>query len=303
MQKTIMKFLMWFLVAIVALPAMIFSLPTYAKAKETVRPVTSLLLSDNPNDNGWFDKVIFIKLKPDGDGTTYFQWNSNVGAWSEYDQPIRAWQGENTLYYYTVSNKGEREGVKSQVIKVDYHRPEVPAVYIDSFERNVQISWGANANLDSVQISKDGDRLAHVPAKTGLYIDNDALAGETHLYKLKMLNHAGLKSKAVKLAVQVSAMPSKTILPSIGEAATITAPAEPSEKIASAQRDKVIEEVVANPPANTPQSPIKNWNRLFIAFSILIIAAGAAIAGYYGYEWWMSRREAEKQPKKTNSRW
>lgn len=49
----------------------------------------------------------------------------------------------------------------------------------------------------------------------------------------------------------------------------------------------------------------RNWNRLLVAISILIIAAGAAIGGYYGYEWWLSKKEESPKETKTKSsnRW
>lgn len=49
-------------------------------------------------------------------------------------------------------------------------------------------------------------------------------------------------------------------------------------------------------------SGTSGWNKVLIALSILIIAAGAALGGYYGYEWLMLRSK-DKEPPASNSRW
>jgi len=48
-----------------------------------------------------------------------------------------------------------------------------------------------------------------------------------------------------------------------------------------------------------------NWNKLLLAISILIIAAGAAVGGYYGYEWYMAKHEEPIKPQgpRSKNRW
>ncbi len=55
-------------------------------------------------------------------------------------------------------------------------------------------------------------------------------------------------------------------------------------------------------PSESPKTTTGGWSKLLIALSILIIAAGAAIGGYYGYEWLMLRSK-EKEPPESSSRW
>lgn len=313
MKKTMIKFLMWFLVSVIALPAMLLITPAQAQAatKSTVvqAPVTQLTTTPkNPNENGWFNKVTLIKLKPMEEGRTYFQWNSIGGVWTEYAQPFRAWRGENTLYYYSTDSEGVKEAIKSQIIKVDYTRPESSTIIASGSRSEVRLSWENNPNIVSYRIAKNYKELAKVESIPPFFIDKDVEVGETYNYKLKAISQAGLKSKAIKTSVKVSSEPAETIKPMISEqAATIVA--APSQKVGSLLDGKggvvAIGNDVKPPIVDNPSSPAKNWNRLFIALSILIIAAGAAIAGYYGYEWWMSKRDNEGEPrdKKTNNRW
>lgn len=307
MQKTMIKFLMWFLIAMITLPAMILTMPIKAQAAtknavEKIAPVTKLSTKpDEPNENGWFNQVTMIKLKPDTDGKTYFQWNSTEGLWQEFEQTMRAWRGSNTLYYYSENGDGTKEAIQSQVFRVEYGHPKSPAVQLSSAESQVSISWEKQTDIASYRIAKDGDDLDRVPSEPPLYLDQNVKVDETYSYKLKAVSQAGLKSKAIKTSVKVSAnVAPKEIQPAIGQGASI----EVAQKAASVQSAKVEPKEETPTTTNPEPAPIKNWNRLFIALSILIIAAGAAIAGYYGYEWWMNRREGEEvKDKKTNSRW
>lgn len=308
MKKIMTKFLMWFLIGVIALPAMILTMPVKAQAatKNAVvgaAPVTKLITSPkNPEENGWFNQVTLIKLKSNEEGETYFQWNTTSGEWIKFDQAMRAWRGVNTLYYYSVTSAGVKEAIKSQVIKMDYGHPASPDVQVTSAEAQVRISWEERSDIASFRIAKDGEDLSRVPSEPPFFIDQNVKVNDTHLYKMKAVNQAGLKSKAVKHFVIVSAiLKSQEIQPAIGEGATI----ERTEKVASIQTEKV-EPTQTNPPTTPPETeiPVKNWNRLFVALSILIIAAGAAVAGYYGYEWWIARRETEEpRDKKSSSRW
>lgn len=303
------KLTMWFVIGLIALPAFILSAPTKVQAahRATIEsaPVTRLTTAPKrPNENGWFGSQVLIKLKPDLEAKTYYQWNTAKAPWTEYDQAILAWKGENTLYYYSAT-AGANEAIKSQVIKVAYGHPANPEIQIMSAESQVLVSWRPRTDIASYRIAKNGDDLAKVSAATNYYLDPEVKVGETNLYKLKAVDQAGLKTKAIKKSVVVSAglWPGE-IRPMIGQGASIVAVKPIEKNVASTQIAKVAPKD-ETPPVATGTPPMKNWNRLFVALSILIIAAGAAIAGYYGYEWWVSRREnnEEVKDKKTSNRW
>ena len=54
-----------------------------------------------------------------------------------------------------------------------------------------------------------------------------------------------------------------------------------------------------------------NWTRFFITFGIILLAAGAGLGGYYGYQWWMNGENEEEEEKpikkekknKQDNRW
>jgi hypothetical protein len=52
---------------------------------------------------------------------------------------------------------------------------------------------------------------------------------------------------------------------------------------------------------NNEESP--NWTRFFITFGIILLAAGAGLGGYYGYQWWMNgEEEQEEKPIKKDKK-
>lgn len=57
------------------------------------------------------------------------------------------------------------------------------------------------------------------------------------------------------------------------------------------------------PETSSGQATSTNWSRLLLILSILVIAAGAAIGGYYGYEWWADKDDNTKTPPRSKSRW
>lgn len=305
MQKTITTFLMWLLIAMIGLPACVLSLPANkaqaaTETKEMVAPVTQLSTTPKrPNINGWFNQVTVIKLKSSDGGKVFFQWNSTNGAWQEYDQAIQAWRGSNTLYYYA-QNSSAQEMIQSRLIQVAYGHPQEPVVQIVSADNQAYLSWEQRADINMLRISKNGDPLVQVPAENSFYLDNDVKNNNIYVYKLKAIDRAGLKSKAVKIPVQITDLNGvKRIQPTIGTGAT-TKVAE----IPASQAETIKPAPIEEPGESPSEPPVKNWNRLFIALSILIIAAGAAIAGYYGYEWWMSRQDSSSEPRdKKSDRW
>ncbi len=78
-----------------------------------------------------------------------------------------------------------------------------------------------------------------------------------------------------------------------------------SEKVKGSKEQTVQSPVPT--PSSSPQGEAEEkegWSRLLVALAILVIAAGAAIGGYYGYEWYASRHDDEDTSEpKSGSRW
>jgi hypothetical protein len=94
----------------------------------------------------------------------------------------------------------------------------------------------------------------------------------------------------------ISAPIATKVKPQIGEGIStvsqVNSIVEPSPAVEGAQDQN---------PQNANPSAQSGWNRLLIALSILIIAAGVAVGGYYGYEW-MSAKSGKSDDHK-DSRW
>lgn len=127
---------------------------------------------------------------------------------------------------------------------------------------------------------------------------------------VKTLGTAPIKTVAgQEIQVFEQAVPEKKITPSIDEGASISrkiAQTEPQVAPEAPKEEK--EEVVTPTPSPSPseeeETEAGGWSKILVALSILIIAAGAAIGGYYGYEWLMLKsKDKDKEPPESGNRW
>jgi hypothetical protein len=96
---------------------------------------------------------------------------------------------------------------------------------------------------------------------------------------------------------KVTPQKSKKIAAAIDGGQSVAEPAAPAQVV---ETPKTVEEP-ASTDENTPQ---KDWSRILLLVSILIIAAGIIVGGYYGYEWYLNRRDgAGDNNPKNKSRW
>jgi hypothetical protein len=310
MQKKLMNLLIGVLFFLM-LPLLMIALPANALAAAKA-PVTSL--QTNPHspkgENNWFTAAITIKFETTQDSTIFYQWNTTEGKWSQYKAPFRAWRGENTIYYYSVNRHGQKEAIKSRTIKVNYIKPEkIEGLTAASVKEQASLTWDKNPDAVSYLVykQKKGDYGLIAQVSTTAFVDTNVLVGRNYYYAIKSVNAAGLKSelKTVRVGIQkyippVEPIKVKTII------GTGISTSSLAQKSVVAEPQKIVETPVKNEPIETKEKeqPVKNWNRLLVAISILVIAVGAAIGGYYGYEWWLARREEDDKPKdKKSNRW
>lgn len=307
MRKFLISLLIWLLI----LPVLVLSAPNQAQA--AVKPVLATTFVTTPNtpqgQNGWYTSVVMISLNASQDGKTYFQWNSTTGAWTGYQDRFHAWRGENTLYYYSINRTGEKEAIKSQVIKVDYMRPAIPGFSISGANGQIKLSWPKEIGIKSYSISRnDGGykMLAQVPAEKSSFVDKNVTVGRAYVYDLIAIDPAGNQSQSATVRAQVLA---KVAKPAIDQKAattqTVVVKSAPTKvavtpKVTEEKKDDKVTEAVKK---EEPKAPVKNWSRLLIAIGILILAAAAAVAGFYGYEWWIAKQEQASTNKKSNRRW
>lgn len=299
----------------VCLVLTLFVSPTATFAKTSKKVVETKLVTSPvqpKGQNNWYTSVTMVEFNSNNTGDVYFQWNQTSGEWSKYKQPIRAYRGENTLYYYSVSKGGVKEAVKSKVIKVDYLKPTLTETKIESVDATAKISVKSQLDVESYQIYKKTDGHYHLidTIKTDSYVDKSVKIGKTYVYKVVALDRAGLESRGAQLVVKIvepikiakveeiktNSVNSIQAVRQIGQGASIVKNMEPVA-------EKTVEVLPNND--NKKVAPVRNWNRLFIAIIILLIAAAAAVGSYYAYEWWTKRTIVKDKPKekKTNSRW
>lgn len=117
-------------------------------------------------------------------------------------------------------------------------------------------------------------------------------------------------SNQIKIAPP--ATPKRSVLPVGGQAKKIAAASkqiDSGQSVTESKPAQVVEtpktaEEVASTESTNENASAKDWSRILLLVSILIIAAGIIIGGYYGYEWYLNHRigAGENNPK-NKSRW
>jgi hypothetical protein len=283
-------------------------------------PLTSFSTQPNTPDgnNNWFitKPEIFLDLSdPNVNVETFYQWNIDSGAWSTYSDaiPLYAEEGDNILYYYSaLGDIIERE--QNHEIKVDTIRPLGPdsvSVEIGS-DGYVHLAWSAVADAYTYTISRvDFGDITTLSSDNLSLIDQNIKNGQTYNYKIIVTDEAGNPSDPVSVSITV---PVKQIIQQVTQTTTTVFTPKSISSGISTQNEEVITEApkevsgesdTNDNNSNTGTDETNNWSQLLLALSILIIAAGAAIGGYYGYAWWAERGndENDKTPPKSKSRW
>jgi len=291
------------------------------KPLDEIAPVTTLVTDPNvpQGQNNWFTILPSVTLVSNEQATTYYQWNAVTDlSWQVYAGSFSAVQGENILYYYSVDLEGNIEQTKWQIIKVDTLVPEAPMLQgsFDEVSGGVMLSWNPVQGAIYYQIWQTGPEMKMIAKVTQdqlSYLDKSVLRGSAYQYSVIAGDMAGNLAMSNTFLVQVpqaqeivpainnvSTAPTivKTIKPEIGEGVSTVAQGEASKSI---EAPKAIEGVTSQ-----QENTKSGWNRLLVALSILVIAAGVAVGGFYGYEW-MSAKSFDSNKhsgsKKNDSRW
>jgi len=296
---------------------------TYTILDDDSLPVTTVLTNPStPNgQNGWFiEESPKIDFLTDRVATTYYKWNTlTKNHWQEYDNtPLVVPEGPNTLYYYSVDTFGNREETKAEVIKVDTLVPiwpETEHIWATTDENGyVHLSWSSIEDASSYEVWRAASpyQLITSDVVNTSFLDDTVSGGNQYSYEVFAVDQAGNKSIAaeVSILVPVIAKPvsetlsasTEEITPTIG-GSTVTQ--EVQGETNETPKSTEVAENTEQASQNQTETETRNWNRLLLAISILIIAAGAAIGGYYGYEWWMAKREEtlkDNEPR-SKSRW
>lgn len=289
---------------------------TYKILETDCNPKTTLVIDPATPDgqNNWYVTTPSITLTTVEQLQTFYQWDSkNIDGWIVYDEsvPIIVTEGRHILYY--LSQKYDQlEEIQSAEFKVDLTVPEMPSVSSSVNDNGVvSLSWLAVTDANAYQIWRSDAPLviANLGKDQLSFVDNSVSRGQDYQYNIVALDEAGNRSDIAKISVKVSAVVITLAVANIEEPKPVVIAENIGNGISTNQQEVAPEIAAANdtqvatPEAQTSESH-RNWNQLLLAISILIIAVGAAIGGYYGYEWWMSHRDDDgDKPSVPKSRW
>jgi len=281
-------------------------------------PVTSVTTNPKVGKDGWFKTLPTITLTSDESAKIYYRWNN--GDYTEYSQPILPPKGKiNTLDYYSWIGSADYNEELPQSLTVKVYMPVQPQNISATTDENsaVKLSWSKVIGATNYEIWRNGT-FFDTTAKTS-YLDTTVKENKTYYYKVVVVDEAGNKSPfshEIKITVpkiekQIAVIEEpkveevKVVTPAISIGVhTYRAP-----QVAAVPKVEEVTPAVEGAKAETAtpeETKEHNWNRLLLAISILIIAAGAAIGGYYSYQWYLARKEEEEikdQGPKSKSRW
>jgi len=92
---------------------------TFSVLVDSTAPQCSAELSPDAPDgsNGYFKSNLTIALFADADSAVIYRWN--FGKWQNYTGPLRAPEGQSTLFYYALDGAGNRAQDQSLDVSVD----------------------------------------------------------------------------------------------------------------------------------------------------------------------------------------
>jgi len=187
--------------------------------------------------------------------------------------------------------------------------PKIIYIKVDSFG-SIYPVWYSMKNVKQYQVS-----WQEIGTKEGSSKIVDGRYTSTKIYGLQPGTDYEVRVTAIFFDEQVSPK-AKGLVKTPGEkpaeiASTSEVQASPKitpaigEGISTAKKaSKQVETPEAAKPAEEKKeegTTKGGWNRLLVALSILIIAAGIAVGGYYGYEWMQAKSKDTDTPSKD--RW
>jgi len=184
----------------------------------------------------------------------------------------------------------------------------------------IQIFWseipGAKKIVISFKDENNIERQLIVSKKYGDAVIRNLKNGFTYTFYVAGMDKHGLigPAKSVQgtpvapvITPQVSAVTTgttTTIAPAISTKAATTK--KLATKAPQKEEVKPASQIAqGNPQNENSASETRNWSKWLLAISILIIAAGTSVGGYYGYEWYSHRKEEPSKPQgpRSKSRW
>ena len=226
--------------------------------------------------------------------------------------------GEQTISIFVEDEEGNTSSQILSVILKKLPQLEITSI-IASPKHFIDIKWNpiASAKGYLVEWNEQGSTVTSKRKIGASYTTTrieDLKPGGVYNFRIWPITLSGIKGKASEAVAAIpvlkaSAVAEKTsqkvapqVTPAIGGGVST---AKPQVKSATLEKPKITPSIVPSvSPSPAPKEETKGgWNRLLVALAILIIAAGASIGGYYGYEWWQGRSKKDEPSSGSSNRW
>lgn len=92
-------------------------------------PITTIICDPQKpsGNNGWYRSIVSVSFTATDDvsgvASTYYKIDND--PWQIYTEPVLLGDGVHTVNYYSIDNAGFTEEVKTEIIKIDMHPPEI----------------------------------------------------------------------------------------------------------------------------------------------------------------------------------
>ncbi len=101
-----------------------------AAVDDTVAPITLLSLWGTHGENGWYVSDVQVTLtaadNAGGSGVKLTEYSFDGANWTAYSCPFTfSNEGERTVYYRSIDNRGNLESPKQQVVRIDKTAPQM----------------------------------------------------------------------------------------------------------------------------------------------------------------------------------
>jgi len=188
-------------------------------------------------------------------------------------------------------------------------RPEIVYIKVDNYG-SIYPVWNSmkNAQQYKVEWREVGGNAESQKIVDGRYTSTKIYGlnpGTNYEVKLTAIYFDGQISPIAKSIVKTPGeKPAKMVLAAAETKTASTITPAIGEGIATAKPVKQVQAQETAKPAEKAKeegTTKGGWNRLLVALSILIIAAGIAVGGYYGYEWMQTKSKDTDTP--PRDRW